>query len=116
MGHERSAGGGRGDRGRSDEPDDFGGPDDETVVIVSDRYTRAALLRLADSLRECAALCDEFREGGEAAPGAEAVAVLGELAERLSTLPLIADGTYRAVARLHAEEVERLRRERPDLG
>jgi hypothetical protein len=106
---ERNGGGSRGDRGRDDAPDDFGGPEDETVVIVSGSYTLAAVGRLADGLRGVVALCDWLREGGTASSVAERIAALGELAEKFGDVSILADGTKRAVARLKAEEEARLR-------
>ncbi len=113
MQDERDNGNGRGGgAARGVDGDDFGGPDDETVVIVSDSYTRAALGRLADGLRDAAALCDWFRAGGEAASHAERAAVLGELRERLTETKLHNEGALRAVTRLEKEALARASAER----
>jgi hypothetical protein len=114
---ERSGGGnGRGPGSGRDEPDGFAGPDDETVVIVSDSYTRTALGRLAVGQRAVADLCDWFREGGAAASHAERAAVLGELRERLTETKLHNEGALRAVTRLEHDAIARARLEHDTKG
>jgi hypothetical protein len=99
--------GGSGGEGTDDGADFAAGHDDETVVIVSDEYTRGVIGRLADGLRAAAALCDGFRSGGEAASREEKVAILGELRERVREIRMHAEGTERGIARLEREELAR---------
>ena len=84
---------------------DVSGPDDETVVVVTEEYTRRAIGRLADGLRDAADLCDGFREGGEAASLEERIAILDELGERLEEVKVHAEGSAprRAEARTRAD-------------
>jgi hypothetical protein len=100
---ERSGGNGRDGR-RGDDVDGFGDPDDETVVIVSSEYTRRAIARLVDGLRDAASVGDGV---GTLEPGAgseaEAIAILAEFEERLGTLGPILEGARRAVHRHRLE-------------
>ena len=109
--HERKNSGGNGRDGRGHDYD-HGEPGDPTVVIVSDAYTRAAIGRLGDGLRDAAALCDRFREGGEA-PSKLRVAILGELIERFVEIRMHAEGAERGVRRVEREQIAKLSKETP---
>lgn len=111
MGNDHSNGGsnGRGSAGGGDsgEVDAIGGSDDETVVIVSDEFTRRAIVRLAASLRGAADRCDRIGTlGGEAASQAERIVILGELGEDFQDIRLHAEGAERGVARLEREGIK----------
>jgi hypothetical protein len=113
MNDERRNGGQGRDGGAGGDVDGLAGPEEETVVIVSDEYTRAAIGRLGDGLRDAAALCDRFREGGEADSRREAVIAIGELVERLVEIRLHAEGAERGARRVEREQIAKLKEEAP---
>lgn len=102
----RNGNGGSGGGGDSGEVDALGSADDTTVVIVSDEFTRRAIVRLAASLRAAADRCDRIGAlGGEAASQPERIVILGELGEDFQDIRLHAEGAERGVARLEREAI-----------
>ncbi len=77
--------------------DDFSGPDDPTVVLVSEDFVVGAISRLGESLRRAGSNCDDvadlFREGSSAAAIDDADADLEDVQRMI-------EGARRALARV----------------
>lgn len=110
MNESNSNGNGR-DGGGNADADFIAGPEDETVVIVSDEYTARAIARLSNGLRGAAAVGDGV---GTLEPGAkseeEAIAKLDEFADRLKELGPILEGARRSVLRHRMERAAKLKK------
>lgn len=117
MKDERSGNGSGGSPGIGGDPADaFAGSDDETVVIVSDEYTRRAIGKLDGGLRGAADRCRRFVAlGGEAGSEAEALTVLEELTEALAELELNVAGAKRAVGRHWRERAAALAKKTKEI-
>lgn len=99
MSDERSNGGRGGDR---DDVDDFGGPEDDTVVISSETFLRSALERMGEWMR---AAGDDLVGLGYLADEVGAAPVLAEVDEKFAEAEVMLGGARRAVRRLI--EIER---------
>lgn len=116
MTDEQHSGGSGNGSGEGEQPTDESESGDTTVVIITDKYTRDAIVRLSGSMRKAADRCDRLGTVGGERPQ-ESIhedlvdAILHEIEEDLVEVEIHASGAKRGVSRLiAARRAERLKK------